>query len=62
MEIDRRDIVPMLRREIDALRARQQKLGTPLIRHRQAFRALERMDEVMREMREAFDLERVLND
>ncbi len=62
MGINRRDIVQMLRRENDALKARNQKLGTQLIRHRQAFRALERMDEVMREMRLNFDLKRVIND
>lgn len=62
MGINRRDIVQMLRRENDALKARNQKLGTQLIRHRQAFRALERMDEIMRKMRTSFDLKRVIND
>ncbi len=62
MGIDRRDIVQILRRENEALKARNQKLGTQLIRHRQAFRALERMDEIMREMRKDFDLKRVIND
>ena len=62
MGINRRDIVQMLRRENEALKARNQKLGTQLIRHRQAFRALERMDEIMRQMRSDFDLKRVIND
>ncbi len=62
MGINRRDIVQMLRRENEALKARNQKLGTQLIRHRQAFRALERMDEIMRQMRTYFDLKRVIND
>ncbi len=62
MGINRRDIVQMLRRENEALKARNQKLGTQLIRHRQAFRALQRMDEIMREMRADFDLKRVIND
>ncbi len=62
MGINRRDIVQMLRRENEALKARNQKLGTQLIRHRQAFRALERMDEIMRQMRTNFDLKRVIND
>lgn len=62
MGIDRRDIVEMLRRENESLKARNQKLGTQLVRHQQAFRALGRMDEVMREMRRNFDLKRVIND
>ena len=62
MGINRRDILQMLRRENEALKARNQKLGTQLIRHRQAFRALERMDEIMRQMRTDFDLKRVIND
>ncbi len=61
MGIDQRDIVQMLRRENESLKARNQKLGTQLTRQRQAFRALERMDEIMRDMRKRFDLKRVIS-
>ena len=62
MGIDRRDIVEILKRENESLKARNQRLDARLIRHQQAFRALERMDDVMREMRANFDLKRVIND
>ncbi len=56
MAIDRRDIVLMLRRENELLKARNQKIDARLTRHQQAFRALNRMDETMRAMRSGFDL------
>jgi sigma-B regulation protein RsbU (phosphoserine phosphatase) len=62
MGINRRDIVQMLRRENDLLKARNQKLDARLTRHQQAFRALNRMDETMRSMRSSFDLKKLIND
>jgi signal transduction protein with GAF and PtsI domain len=62
MGINRRDIVQMLRRENDLLKARNQRLDARLIRHQQAFRALNRMDETMRSMRSGFDLKKLIND
>jgi len=56
MAIDRRDIVLMLRRENELLKARNQKLDARLIRQQQAFRALNRMVEIMQTMRSSFDL------
>jgi GAF domain-containing protein len=62
MSIDRRDIVQMLRRENELLKARNQKLDTQLVRQQQAFRALNHMDETMRSMRSSFDLMRLIHD
>jgi len=62
MGINRRDIVQMLRRENDLLKARNQRLDARLTRHQQAFRALNRMDETMRSMRSSFDLKKLIND
>ncbi len=62
MGISRRDILQMLRRENELLKARNQKLDARLIRHQQAFRALNRMDETMHAMRSSFDLKRLIND
>jgi len=62
MGISRRDIVEMLRRENELLKARNQILESRLTRHQQAFRALNRMDETMLAMRSAFDLRRLIND
>lgn len=62
MAINRRDIVEMLRRENEDLKSRNKKLSARLIRHQQAFRALNRMDETMLAMRSAFDLKRLIND
>ena len=62
MGIGRRDIVQMLRRENDLLKARNQRLDARLTRHQQAFRALNRMDETMRSMRFSFDLKKLIND
>ena len=62
MAIDRRDIVEMLRRENELLKARNQQLDARLTRQQQAFRALNRMDETMRSMRSGFDLRSLIND
>ena len=62
MAIDRRDIVQMLRRENELLRTRNRKLDARLIRHQQAFRALNRMDETMRAMHRSFDLKHLIKD
>ena len=62
MGIGRRDIVQMLRRENDLLKARIKRLDARLTRHQQAFRALNRMDETMRSMRSGFDLKKLIND
>ncbi len=62
MAIDRRDIVQMLRRENELLRTRNRKLDARLIRHQQAFRALNRMDETMCSMRTSFDLKQLIKD
>jgi FtsZ-binding cell division protein ZapB len=56
MAIDRRDIVQMLKRENEVLKARNQTLDARLTRQQQAFRALNRMDETMQTMRSSFDL------
>ena len=62
MAINRRDIVQMLRRENELLKTRNQRISARLIRHQQAFRALNRMEETMRRMRSDFDLRRLVND
>jgi GAF domain-containing protein len=62
MAISRRDIIAMLRHENEELKSRNQKLGARLIRHQQAFRALNRMDETMAAMRNEFDLKRLITD
>lgn len=62
MAKDRRDIVEMLRRENEILKTRNQKIDARLVRHQQAFRALQRMDETMREMRINFDLKRLVGE
>ena len=62
MAINRRDIVQMLRRENENLKARNRQLETRLTRHQQAFRALNRMDETMRAMRSSFDIRKLIND
>ncbi|MDH3534344.1 MAG: GAF domain-containing protein, partial [Gammaproteobacteria bacterium] len=62
MARDRRDIVEMLRRENELLKARNQKLEIRLTRHQQAFRALDRMDETMQAMRFSFDVGKLIND
>ena len=62
MAKDRRDIVEMLRRENELLKARNQKIDARLVRHQQAFRALNRMDETMQAMRTRFDLKKLISD
>lgn len=62
MAINRRDIVQMLRRENEELKSRNRKLAVRVIRHQQAFRALNRMDEIMRAMRSSFDLKKLINE
>jgi len=54
MALDRRDIVQMLGRENELIKARNQKLDARLTRQQQAFRALNRLDETMRTMRSSF--------
>lgn len=55
-------MVEMLRHENDLLKARNQKVNAHLIRHQQAFRALNRMDETMRSMRAGFDLKNLISE
>ena len=62
MPMDRRDLVEMLRDEVGELKARNRKINGRLIRLQQAFRALDRMSETMREMRAGFDLKRLIHD
>lgn len=62
MAINHRDILEMLRRENELLKARIQKLDIRIVKHQQAFRALDRMDETMRALRSGFDLKRLIND
>ena len=62
MAKDRRDMVEMLRRENELLKARNQKIDARLVRHQQAFRALNRMDETMQSMRTRFDLKKLIGD
>lgn len=61
MAIDRRDIVQMLKDEIEALKARNRQISTRLTRHQQAFRALNQMDDTMRGLSEVIDLEKLVN-
>jgi len=61
MAIDRRDIVQMLRDENEALKARNQIISARLTRHQQAFRALNQMDDTMRDLSAVFDLEKLIN-
>ncbi len=60
MAIDRRDIVEIQRREIESLKARNRQLDARLTRHRQAFRALARMEELMQSMRQGFDIRKLV--
>lgn len=62
MAINRRDIIQMLRDENALLMARNRKINARLIRHQQAFRALNRMDETMLAMRTRFDLKKLVNE
>ena len=62
MAKDRRDMVEMLRRENELLKTRNQRIDARLVRHQQAFRALNRMDETMQSMRTHFDLKKLISD
>lgn len=62
MAINRRDILEMLRRENELLKARSQRVDSRLTRHKQAFRALIRMDETMRAMRPGFNISVLVSD
>ncbi len=62
MAIDRRDVLEMLRRENELLKARNQKVDARLTRHKQAFRALVRMDETMRAMKSGFNITTLIKD
>ncbi len=61
MPIDRRGLVQMLRDENESLKARIQQINIRLTRHQQAFRALNQMDDTMRELSAEFDLKKLLN-
>ncbi len=61
MPIDRRGLVQMLRDENESLKARIQQISIRLTRHQQAFRALNQMDDTMRELSAEFDLKKLLN-
>ncbi len=61
MAIDRRDVVQMLRDENEALKSHNQKISVRLTRHQQAFRALNQMDDTMRQLSAEFDLEKLIN-
>ncbi len=60
--IGRRDVLEMLRHENELLKARNQKVDSHLTRHKQAFRALIRMDETMQAMRPGFSITALIRD
>jgi transcriptional regulator with GAF, ATPase, and Fis domain len=62
MSFNRRDIIQMLRRENELLKARNRQLSDRLTRYQQAFRALNRMDDTMRGMSTEIDIENLIND
>ena len=62
MSFNRRDIIQMLRRENEVLKARNRQLGDRLTRYQQAFRALNRMDDTMRGMSAEIDIENLINE
>ncbi len=62
MAISRRDIIAMLRHENEELKSRNKKLSARLIRHQQAFRALNRMEDTMVGMRDQLDIKRLVTD
>jgi transcriptional regulator with GAF, ATPase, and Fis domain len=62
MSFNRRDIVQMLRDEIESLKARNRQISDRLIRHQQAFRALNRMDDTMRGLSKDIDVEKLIHD
>ena len=61
MSFNRRDIIQMLRRENELLKARNRQLSDRLTRYQQAFRALNRMDDTMRGMSAEIDIENLIN-
>lgn len=62
MSFNRRDIIQMLRDEIESLKARNRQISDRLIRHQQAFRALNRMDDTMRGLSKDIDVEKLIHD
>jgi transcriptional regulator with GAF, ATPase, and Fis domain len=62
MSFNRRDIIQMLRRENELLKARNRQLSDRLTRYQQAFRALNRMDDTMRGMSAEIDIENLINE
>ncbi|MFT5504545.1 MAG: GAF domain-containing protein [Gammaproteobacteria bacterium] len=62
MSLDRRDIAQMLRDENERLRNRSRLLSDQIVRQQQAFRALNEMDQIMREMRDGFDISGLIHD
>ena len=61
MSFNRRDIIQMLRRENELLKAQNRQLSDRLTRYQQAFRALNRMDDTMRGMSAEIDIENLIN-
>ena len=62
MSFNRRDIVQMLRDEIESLKLRNRRISDRLIRHQQAFRALNRMDDTMRGLSKQIDVEKLIHE
>jgi GAF domain-containing protein len=62
MSLDRRDIAQMLRDENQRLKNRNQLLSDRIVRQQQAFRALNEMDQTMRNMRDGFDIQRLIHE
>ena len=62
MSFNRRDIVQMLRDEIESLKARNRQISDRLIRLQQAFRALNRMDDTMRGLSKEIDIEKLIHE
>jgi len=62
MSFNRRDIIQMLRRENELLKARNRQLSDRLTRYQQAFRALNRMDDTMRGMSNEIDIGNLINE
>jgi len=62
MSFNRRDIVQMLRDENESLKARNRQISDRLIRHQQAFRALNRMDDTMRGLSKDIDVEKLIHE
>lgn len=62
MAIDRRDVVAMLRHENEQLKASRERIDARLTRHKQAFRALIRMDDTMQMIRPGFDLDALISE